>query len=742
MDAARARGEDTLGEPDLFPVFRALGWRTPATRLLNPDEPIPDPGTDPAERMVVKLIAPGLAHRTDLGGVRIVGRTPEAVRAAVEALRALSDRPGTRVAVQEWVDHDHEPGGELLLGARWTDEFGPVVSLGLGGVAAEHLAALVSEGGGVLHVSPTLQGDEPSALAGMLRESPLTPLALGTLRNRPGRADEAGLQRALASFLALAHAAVPSLVDEIEINPLAFVEGQPVVLDALARVGRSGHRGVAPEAEMPEWRRQAIHALLRPRSIAVVGVSSHGSNPGRTILANVLAMGFPPEDVRVLKPGWDRLDGCVCVPDVEALDPPVDLLVVSVGAADVPDLIGRVAASRRARAIVLVSGGLGEGGNNRDAEEALRRVLRAAGPEAPVVNGGNCLGVRSWPGRSDTLFIPRDKLSFPAGPPHPVALVSQSGAFAIARASSLPWLNPRYVITVGNQIDLTVGEYLEVLAEDTDVRVFACYVEGLRPRDGLRFLRAAHRLTAEGRAVILHRAGRTGRGAEAAVSHTASLAGDYAVTRALAGEAGVLVTDRLDDFDDILRTAALLDGRTVGPRLAALSNAGFECVTLADGAGSLELGELSEGTRTRLAELVRSQGLEQIVTPRNPMDVTPIFDDRAFVQAAGIMLADEKVDVGVIACVPLTPALHTRPAERLDAEDGILAGLVELSRSTTKAWVAVVDGGPMYDAMADGLAAAGIPVFRRSDRAVAALARYARWKQRAGASSSERGARR
>ncbi len=717
VHAARRAGRTTLGEAELFPVLDLMGWGTPVMQVLVGSGPELDLDALPGDRVVVKRL--DVAHRTEVGGVRVVPRTSAMVR---RTARELGAGHGGRWAVQAWIHHDRDPGGELLLGARWSAEFGTVVSIGPGGVDAEAMAALMDGRGAVLHLTP---GSE-RALAAW----PFAPLALGTTRGRPGRASAQTLAEAVRRFGKLAEVAVPALVTEIEINPLVLAGGRPVALDVLARIpDASSTPGVLVPRPMHPARRRGFEALLLPRSIALVGVS-RGDGPGRSILRNLLAMGYPPDDVRVVKAGLDTLDGCVCVPDVEALGTDVDLLVVSVPAADVPPLLERVVEGRRARSILLVSGGLGEAGANEEGAAGVRALLAAAGDEAPVLNGGNCLGIRSHPGGYDTLFIPRARLAFPGGPPHPVALISQSGAFAIARASALPWLDPRYVVTVGNQLDVTVGEYLEHLADDADVRVFACYVEGFRPLDGRRFLRVARRLAEEGRAVVLYRAGRTARGAEAAVSHTASLAGDYGLTRDLARAAGVLVADRLDDFEDLVRVATLLDGRGVGRRLGALSNAGFECVVLADGAIGLDIGPPGAATAETLARLVAACGLEGIVAPRNPMDVTPIFDDDAFLRAAEAMLEDEGVDVGVVGCVPLTPALRSvvGPGDGVERKGGLAAGLGALRARCPKAWVAAVDGGPGYDAFVRDLESAGIPTFRRGDRAASALARYVGWR--------------
>ncbi|HZD04859.1 MAG TPA: hypothetical protein VE173_08070, partial [Longimicrobiales bacterium] len=350
-----------------------------------------------------------------------------------------------------------------------------------------------------------------------------------------------------------------------------------------------------------------------------------------------------------------------------------------------------------------------------------------------VVNGGNCLGVRSVTGRLNTLFIPDHKLRFPPGPAAPLAVVSQSGAFAVARASHLTDMNPRHLITVGNQVDLTVGDWLDYLADDGETRVFACYVEGFQPLDGARFLEAAKRITESGRGVVLYRAGRSEDGVRAAASHTASVAGDWEVTRELATSVGVLVADTIDDFDGLVRTAlALADRPPAGPGLGAMSNAGFEAVALADRAAPLRLVDFDQRTVERLEALLRDRRLTGVVDVRNPLDVTPILDDEGFAEAAEALLEDPAVDVAVVGCVPLTSALETLPAgdhpEDVGSPDSVASHLADLWRRTTKPWVTAVDGGPAYDALVARLREAGIPTFRAADRSVELLARWVQWR--------------
>ncbi|MDT8340366.1 MAG: acetate--CoA ligase family protein [Longimicrobiales bacterium] len=679
----------------------------------------------PGPRVVAKLLTPELPHRTEAGGVRVIAREPGAVRQLMAGWEARFGWARPRFLLAEYVAPDPD-AVEILLGYRINREFGPVVTVAPGGVLAELTAGALRAGQGPVHVLA-------EALAGGVDERTRTRLAeraflAPVLHGVRGRAPLLGVERfleVLGGIAALARAGRETGLEEFEVNPVRITAGRAVALDALGRYGVDGDEagGVAD--------RTGLDVLFRPGTLAVAGVSATAMNPGRVILRNILAAGFPPERVQVVKAGVAEVDGVRTVPSAAALDPAVDLLVVAVPAPRVPALVEAAVATGRARGLVLIPGGLEEGfhpGEETPADR-IRRALASAVPQgrAAVAVGSNCLGIRSVPGRFDTLFIPARKLGFPDTPPAPVALLSQSGAFAIARASALPGLNPRYIVTLGTQLDVTLGEVLEHLLDDPELETAACYVEGFRPGDGARFGRAAAAWRAAGRRVILYRGGRSPAGREAAASHTAALAGDYDVTREVCATAGVDVVDTVEGFQDRLLAAALLTGRQPGGRVGFVSNAGFECVALADHATPLRPATFAPGTVAGLEALLAEARLDGVVRPRNPLDVTPILGDGGFVAAVERVLADPGVDVAVVGLVPLTPALQTLPGggEDLRAPGAVAEGLAALWRRSRKPWVVAVDAGPAYDPLRVALASSGVPVFTSADRAVRALAAWA-----------------
>jgi acyl-CoA synthetase (NDP forming) len=721
LDAARRQDREVLLEPECFRVVEALGLAVPRHLQVRDshDAESVDLASFDGDRVVVKVVSSRILHKSDVGGVAVVANERSAI---VRSIRDMEQRFAvTQVAgytINQFVEYDASLGGELLLGMRWTEDFGPVVSFGPGGIYTEFLAQQLRAGRGTAVLSPrqTTAGSIESIVA----SKAVVPLITGGVRGQPARVELSRLVKLLDAFMRFAERHVPRDVVEFEINPLVLGSEGPVALDALIKIG-PGHEPQTPSRPLDK-----LEHLLHPRSVAVIGVSEK-LNPGRIIVANLIREGFGRDNIHIVKAGQAEIDGCRCYADVASLPERMDLIILSIDAAQVPASVEQIIDQRKAEALIIIPGGLGERKGSEtlvhELEGALRRS-RESDWRGPLINGGNCLGVRSVPGRYDTLFIPTHKLPLPRGEAAPLAVISQSGAFSVSKASKLGRINPKYLISLGNQVDLTVGDYLSYLKDDPELELFACYVEGFRPGDGGRWLDAAAEITGRGGTVILYRAGRTAEGADASASHTASVAGDYVVARELARAAGVIVAETLADFEDLVRLFALLRGKQVGGwRLGALSNAGFECVAVADNLGRFRLPRFGEATTGKIGKLLERCRLSRIVGTRNPLDVNPTMGDEPFGEAARFVLEDENIDVGIIGCVPLTGALNTlevseRHGEDLSKSRSVASRLAVLHEESPKAWVAVVDAGELYDPMARELERRGIPTFRTGDRAM------------------------
>ncbi|MCW5942116.1 MAG: indolepyruvate oxidoreductase subunit beta [Fimbriimonadaceae bacterium] len=680
----------------------------------------------PGERVVCKLVSPNVVHKSDAGAVVFVSKSLEQVNLEIDRLvsRHADDVQVAGVLVVEFVEHAFQGlGSELFVGIRSTREFGPVVAAGLGGLDTEYLSSKLARDVAVAK-APAMDLDAERFLA-MFRQTVAYDVLSGKARGHRRRVSDAELLRCFRAFISIAkwfcvdRGEEGPDIGELEVNPFAFRNDRMVPLD-----GRGCLR-TAARAEPPRPRRQ-VRCLLAPETLAMVGVSSDPNGFGRLVLRNTLKAGYPVESLTIVKDGLTEIDGVRCVPRVSDLPAGTDLLVIAAPASAVPQIVAEANDKGTVRACIVISGGAGETAGSVPVGEAIREAVRAGreGGEGLVLLGPNCLGVRSAWGRYDTFFIPDDKMPVEPGAPHPVALVSQSGAFVVSRLSGLRHLRPLASFTIGNQADVTVSDLLWTLAERDDLRAVGVYLEGFANWDGLETLRAIARLTETGRTVAFYKGGRSESGRSAASGHTAAIAGDYDVCRTALTEAGALVAEETREFGQLLELATFLGDRRVdGTDLFGLTNAGFEAVAMADAEPSFRaLGaELEETLRT----VLDAHRLGGLVAPRNPLDVTPMADERAYEALLRAALARPEVHGAIVSCVPLAPRLSTL-AEELSDEGSFARFAREWRNETAKPVVFVVDSGSRFDALREAVRTAGVPVFDSADEAARRFGRYLR----------------
>jgi acyl-CoA synthetase (NDP forming) len=736
LDRAAAEGRSVLLEPEVYALLAAAGIGVPAHRqVAHPDEVSPELcAALPSDRVVVKLVSPDILHKSDVGGVLFCSNDTGAIRRAVRQVLESGRRahPGASICgalVAEVVEFQGGFGREVLAGFRHDPTFGPVVVMGVGGLDTEYLlTSLLPERAKVVAEAHGLS--EEKALF-LLRGTVVHEALTGRLRSTRGAGISedrlvllllglAGLAERYASFrpgdgLGLV---------ELEVNPfVATFDGRLLALDGLARLHR-------PAPLSPSRPIANLRHLLTPSSAVVIGASAEGNNVGRVILRNLIQGGCPPRDrIWAIHPRAQAIDGCRAFASLDALPEVADMAVVAVAADKGGDqVVVDLVTKRRARTVTLISGGFGETQAGRGAEGRMRQAIED-GHRAPdggvLVNGGNCLGIISVPGGYNTFFIPPYKLPFHDAPGHNVASISQSGAYLVTQISNLDRaVRPRYAISFGNQLDVTASDYLDFLAGDAEVRVFAVYLEGFRRGDGVRFLEVARRIVAEGRTVLLYKAGRTPEGGAAAASHTAAAVGDYEVCRELARSAGVIDCFTLNMFEDYLMTFSFLaDRKTAGHRVAVLSNAGFECTAAADKLYGLELATFSPQTRERLQRLLPTG----IVDVHNPVDATPVTPTENYVGCVEALLDDPGIDALVVAGVPATPYLEDLArgeghGEDISRETSLPSRLIRIFRATQKPIVFSIDSGSLYEGCVQMMKRAGLPCFRKVDRATRALA--------------------
>lgn len=749
-----------LLEHEFYRLLSVMGIKIPDHVFIKKGQPLPEKEIKSisSKNLVLKIVSPQIIHKSDVGGVRFVKNEIEEVERSVsgmfedipESYRNWIEKSSGKILsledieqeirgilVVEAVEHEQEGfGSELLIGLRNTREFGPVVTMGAGGTDVEYMSGHLKPGRALAIASAPLIGEldvlsllQPLAFFSKItdefrgRKHLVDPDKLVTVFERFGR---------LAAYYSSFEKYNEYVLEEAEVNPFVIRSGQLIPLDGMCRFSKN----LKPLEIRPF---DQIDFLLKPDSIGIIGVSEK-MNIGHIILNNILKQGFPQKNIYVVKPGVKHIEGCLCVPSVSDLPETVDMFVLTVSAEQSREIMEDLIRTGKARSVIIIAGGIGEKKGTESLEKDIRSLLkkgRAQNKVTPVVNGGNCLGIISRPGKYDTTFVPEYKLfRQPRRKAQRESLVylSQSGAFMISRMSKIPGVDPNYAVSIGNQIDLTLSDYLNYFKDKPDANILAVYIEGFLDGDGLNFIQAAREISEQKeKTIVVYKAGRSPEGRSATGSHTASVAGDYSVSRALLEQAGVIVVEDIFEFENFVKNLCFLKNKKIrGNKVGLISNAGFECVAMSDNLKNdleLSLADFSPQTIQKIIQLLQPLGIDRLQDIRNPIDITPVADDRTFCGVVEAMLDDENVDCAVVSPLPMSPAMQTLAPSAYHKEDLNRDGstgrlLTEIFHRTEKPMVVSIDSGEIYQPLVDLLEDEGIPTFRHSDDAVRFMRKY------------------
>src|SRR5438067_2511860 len=378
-------------------------------------------------------------------------------------------------------------------------------------------------------------------------------------------------------------------------------------------------------------RRHPLDAFFSPRSVALIGASEMPGTVGRTILWNLISSPFGGV-VLPVNPKRKSVLGIKCYGSIKDLPERVDLAVVATPAATVPGVIGECAQAGVLAAVIISAGfkECGPAGVELEAqilEQARRGRMRIVGP--------NCLGLMSpLTGINATFAATMAK-------PGSVGFLSQSGALCTA---ILDWSLRENVgfsafVSLGSMLDVGWGDLIDYLDRDGRTKSILIYMESVG--DARSFLSAAREVTLR-KPIIVLKGGRTAQAAQAAASHTGTLAGSDEVFTAAFRRTGVLRVDSIADLFNMADTLAK-QPRPRGRRLSILTNAGGPAVLATDA--------------------LVAAGAEP--APGNPVDLLGSADAETYGKAVEAAGADKDAD-GILTI--LSPQNQTEPtltAERL-----------------------------------------------------------------------------
>ena len=379
-----------------------------------------------------------------------------------------------------------------------------------------------------------------------------------------------------------------------------------------------------------------MNRFFNPDSIAVVGASERGQ--GAFMIDN-LSHGYRGK-VYPVNPKYSEIHGVPCYPSVDRIPGPVDLALVSVPAKMTPEVLVSCAA-KGVPCVMIQSAGFAEaGGQGQKLQHECINIAKRAGIR---IWGPNCMGMVDVPAKR--LFTPmHPRITKAASIPGRVSMVVQSGMLSagfLVELMSRRAIGISKVCSIGNRADVDECDILQFLLNDENTDAIVLYLESI-PR-GRRFLEIAYTSV---KPIIVLMGGTSQSGARAAVSHTASLAGNARLTKSVLESAGVILAKDFHHMVELARTVAMVSD--IPPRCKVA------IVTFSGGAGILSCDLLEQhGLTISNFSAQTIHALSQIfppwMTPDNPVDLFPAMvkmgREPAIEASAEIVLQDPDVDV-------------------------------------------------------------------------------------------------
>jgi acyl-CoA synthetase (NDP forming) len=463
-----------------------------------------------------------------------------------------------------------------------------------------------------------------------------------------------------------------------------------------------------------EEKLKEFEPIFYPKSIAVVGVSATSIKAGSLWVSDLRSAGFPGPIYPVGSSGG-RLADLEILPNLRLIPGEVDYVIVAVPRQSALELLDDCAA-KKVKAVHFFTAGFSE----MDAQQGRKledQMLEKARQGNVRIIGPNCIGV----------YCPEHRIPFLMGilgENGSVGFISQSGGIAtkLVTTGIARHINYSKGVSFGNGIDLDASDFLQYLTADPKTKVIGAYLEGTR--NGTRLFGTVKEV-AKIKPLIVWKVGRTEAGAQAALSHTGSLASSAAIWSAMLKQAGAVEVHSLEELTDTLLVFQLLE-HGQGTRAAIVGG-------LADGGGGnsvaagdacmengLKVPPLSSDTKQKLSQLLGDVG----GILRNPVDVSQaqFRGLPTLFQAIDLVVRDTASDIILIQedIEILLPIYSQKGLEEINEF------IIELRRRQNKPIIVILPPGSVEAKRLEieqRLLAASVPVFCSMERAAKAIRR-------------------
>lgn len=447
-----------------------------------------------------------------------------------------------------------------------------------------------------------------------------------------------------------------------------------------------------------------LNFFFNPLSIAVIGASDKVGSVGYEIMKNLIE-DFPGK-IYPINIKQKSIFGKSSYKSILDVTDEIELAVIAIGAPFVNEVLEECG-KKGVKGAIIISGGFSEIGET-ERENKLLEISKKYGIR---IVGPNCIGIYDNFSGVNTIFLSKDKVTYPQK--GNISFLSQSGAFAglILDWTSKEKIGISKVVSYGNKVDVNEADLINFLYRDENTKVICLYIEGIRR--GKKFMESAKKVSTQVPILAL-KSGKTKSGAKAASSHTGSLAGEDIIYDSAFKQSHII---RANNFEDLFDMAKALEKENFpkSDGIAIITNAGGLGVMTADALelNGLRLANLDTSTTKKL----KDKFPERVVIS-NPMDLVGDADKERYTIGLKALLEDK--DVGLVIVILLLQV----PTLSLDTVDAIL----EIQKSSDKPIIVLGAGGeiisPYLKKLEEYLAVYSSP--ERAARAAYALVNHAK----------------
>jgi acyl-CoA synthetase (NDP forming) len=463
-----------------------------------------------------------------------------------------------------------------------------------------------------------------------------------------------------------------------------------------------------------------IARLMRPRSVAIVGVSPEPSSAGFLMLRNLDHHGYTGT-IHLVSRNRTEINGRACVKTIDELPEGVDAAMLLIPRVAIEDAV-KACARRGVGGIIIFAAGFGEaGGEWKAAQDRIAAIAEEAGI---ALCGPNCLGIVDFAHHIPLTFSAQ--LGAPLDVRSGVVVVAQSGGLAgvVRVALNAKGIPVTCTVSTGNEAVLGLEDYVAHLIEDETTQVVAAFAEQIRKP--ARFLEVAARARALKKPIVLLHAGRSAAAQESARSHTGAMVGDYAVMETILAHSAVIHVESLEELIDVSELMMRFPAPPTKGCAMVTDSGAVKGMTLdfCERVG-LDLPPLSPALEAKL-----QAELPEFVGATNPLDLTAqaITHVEMYERTMGPLLADESYGSLVLTAIVSSASDYALTKGR--------ASLKAMIGSRKPVIFAMLgDEADVPAKLIEEARAGNVPFFRSPERAFRALARvteYGRTLEQAG----------